>query len=304
MTVLAEISEATTVVADRAGPAVVAIGRDSRGTGVVVAPGRVVTNAHNLRDRTTQVTFADGRAAQASVTGVDVDGDLAVLEVDTADITPLTWGEPSQLRPGTPVFGVARRGANGVRTTFGTVSATEQSFRGPRGRRVTGAFEHTAPLGRGSSGGPVTDTEGQLLGINTSRLGEGFYLAVPADQRLRDRVDALARGEAPVRAQLGVGLAPSAVANRLRRSVGLAPREGLLVQTVLQGAPGEAAGLAPGDLLVAAGERPLSRIDDLMETLDSLTADSSLTLTVVRGVDERTVTVRFDGGEETPEDAS
>lgn len=295
MTVLAEISEATAVVAERAGPAVVAIGRSSRGTGVVVAPGRVVTNAHNLRDRTTQVTFADGRAAQAAVTGVDVDGDLAVLEVDTADITPLAWGDPSGLRPGMPVFGVARRGHNGVRTTFGTVSATEQTFRGPRGRRVTGAFEHTAPLGRGSSGGPVTDTEGRLLGINTSRLGEGFYLAVPADEGLRERVEALARGEVPARAQLGVGLAPSAVANRLRRSVGLPPLEGLLIQTVLPGGPGQAAGLEAGDLLVAAGDRPLGRIDDLMETLDGLTAGSSLILTVVRGVDERTVAVRFDG---------
>lgn len=299
MTVLSEISEATAAVADRAGQAVVAIGRNSRGTGVVVAPGRVVTNAHNLRDRTTQVTFADGRVTQASVVGVDVDGDLAVLEADTADVAPLEWGDPTALRPGAPVFGVARRGANGVRTTFGTVSATDQTFRGPRGRRVTGAFEHTAPLGRGSSGGPVTDTEGRLLGINTSRLGEGFYLAVPADATLRERVDALARGETPARVQLGLGLAPSAVANRLRASVGLPPRDGLLIQTVLPGGPGEAAGLEPGDLLVAAGDRPLDRIDTLLEVLDGLTVDASLLLTVVRGVDERTVSVRFDGSAAT-----
>ena len=299
MTVLHAIGEATAVVAERTGPAVVAVGRNSRGTGVVVAPGRVITNAHNLRDRTTQVTFADGRTAQASAAGVDVDGDLAVLEVDTGDITPLEWGDTATLQAGTPVFGVARRGTNGVRTTFGTVSATDQSFRGPRGRRLTGAFEHTAPLGRGSSGGPVTDTEGRLLGINTSRLGEGFYLAVPADEHLRERVDALARGEAPARPQLGVGLAPSAVANRLRRSVGLTPRDGLLVQMVLPGGPADAAGLEPGDLLVAAGDRPLARIDDLMESLEGVDDGASLLLTVVRGVDERTVSVRFDGGAAT-----
>lgn len=295
MTVLSEISEATAAVAQRTGPAVVAIGRSSRGTGVIVAPGRVVTNAHNLRDRTTQVTFADGRTAQAAAVGVDVDGDLAVLEVDTGDVTPVEWGDATSLQPGTPVFGVARRGSNGVRTTFGTVSATGQSFRGPRGRRLTGAFEHTAPLGRGSSGGPVTDTDGRLLGINTSRLGEGFYLAVPANDELRRRVDALGRGETPVRPQLGVGLAPSAVANRLRRSVGLPDRDGLLVQMVLPGGPAAAAGLEPGDLLVAAGNQELARIDDLMEALDGLESEGSLLLTVVRGVDERTVSVRFDG---------
>ena len=296
MDVLAEISATTTAVADRAGPAVVAIGRNSRGTGVVVAPGRVLTNAHNLRDRTTQVTFGDGRTAQATAAGVDVDGDLAVLEVDTGDIAPVEWSDSGDLRPGTPVFGLARRGAAGLRTTFGTVSATNQTFRGPRGRRVAGAFEHTAPLGRGSSGGPVTDTAGRLLGINTNRLGDGFYLAVPAGPELRERVEALTRGETPSRATLGVGLAPSAVANRLRRSVGLPEREGLLVQAVMPSGPADSAGLEPGDLLVAVGDRPLGRIDDLMEALDGLAPDATLTLTVVRGVEERTVAVRFDAG--------
>lgn len=156
MEILAQITTATTAIAEAVGPAVVSLGRDSRGTGVVVAPGMIVTNAHNLRDRTISVTFADGRTAQAEAQGVDLDGDLAVLSVDTADATPAQWGDVSDLQPGAAVFGVARRGA-GLRTTFGTVSAVDQVFRGPRGRRVTGAFEHTAPLGRGSSGGPVTD---------------------------------------------------------------------------------------------------------------------------------------------------
>ena len=293
MDVLQQIGEATATVTERVGGAVVAIGRNSRGTGVVVAPGRVVTNAHNLRDRTTQITFADGRTAQGTAAGVDVDGDLAVIEVDTGDVAPLVWGDPAAIRPGSAVFGVARRGLSGLRVTFGTVSATDQSFRGPRGRRVSGAFEHTAPLGRGSSGGPVTDSAGQLLGINTSRLGDGFYLAVPADQTLRDRVEALGRGEVPHRARLGVGLAPSAVANRLRRSVGLPEREGLLIQAVVPGGPAASAGLEPGDLLVAAEGQPLARIDDLMTALEGLDAEQSLSLTVVRGVEERTVAVTF-----------
>jgi S1-C subfamily serine protease len=139
----------------------------------------------------------------------------------------------------------------------------------------------------------VTDAEGNLLGINTNRLGDGFYLALLADQRLRDRVDALARGESPQRARLGVGLAPSSVANRLRRSVGLPERDGLLVQTVLTDSPADTAGLEPGDLLVAIGDRELARIDDLMESLDGVDRGASLELTVVRGVDERTVTVTF-----------
>lgn len=294
MDLLEQISEATAAVQARAGDAVVAIGRTSRGTGVVVAPGKVVTNAHNLRDRTTQVTFADGRTAQGAADAVDVDGDLAVLSVDTGEVSPIEWGDAEAVTAGAPVFGLARRGAS-LRTTFGTISAVDQAFRGPRGRRVTGAFEHTAPLGRGSSGGPVTDVEGRLLGINTSRLQEGFYLAIPATAQLRSQLDALGRGETPQRVRLGVGLAPAFVANRLRRAVGLPPRDGLLVQVVSPGEPADGAGIEPGDLIVAVADEPVSRIDDLMAALDGLEADASLALTVVRGVEERSVAVRFDG---------
>lgn len=294
MDVLSHISEATARVAEAAGPAVVAIGRNSRGAGVVIAGGSVLTNAHDLRDRTTQVTFHDGRTEQASVHGVDIDGDLAVLHVDTADIAPIEWADAAGVGPGAPVFGLARRGGDGLRTTFGTVSATNQSFRGPRGRRVAGAFEHTAPLGRGSSGGPVTDAEGRLLGINTSRLGHGFYLAIPADAELRRRSDELRAGNSPRRPRLGVGLAPSSVANRLRRAVGLPPLDGLLVQAVMPDEAGERAGLQIGDLIVAVGDRPVERMDDLMATLDALGADEALTLTVVHGTEERTVAVHFD----------
>lgn len=289
--VLQRITTGAQDVATNAGPAVVAIGRGARGTGVVIAAGQVLTNAHNLRDRSTQVAFGDGRTAQGAVLGLDTDGDLALLEVDTGDITPAGWSETTA-ELGTPVFALARRGS-GLRVTFGTVSAVGQSFRGPRGRRLTGAFEHTAALGRGSSGGPVTDAQGALLGISTSRLGDGFYLAIPADEALRGRVDALSRGEAPRRRHLGVGLAPSAVANRLRAAVGLPEQDGLLVQSVMEDGPAHAAGLATGDLIVAVGDRPVVRIDDLLDIL-ARSEDPALTLTIVRGVEERTVTVTFD----------
>ena len=298
MDLLTSIAQTTAAVGERAGPTVVAIGRNSRGAGVVIAPGAVLTNAHNLRDRTTQITFADGRQEQGTVQAADIDGDLAVIGVDTADIGPLEWATDAP-RAGTPVFALARRGTEGLRTTFGTVSATDQAFRGPRGRRLTGAFEHTAPLGRGSSGGPVTDAEGRLLGINTSRLAHGFYLALPADSDLRGRVDALLKGEAPARPRLGVGLAPSAVANRLRRSVGLPERDGLLVQAVVADEAADRAGLDVGDLIVAVDGEPVARIDDLMTALDTVTEATALTLTVVRGTEQRTVAVRFDGAATT-----
>jgi serine protease Do len=293
MTLLDDIASTTTRIAASAGPSIVAIGRDGRGSGVVLAPGTVLTNAHNLRDRSTAVTFADGRQVQADALGVDVDRDLAVLAVDTADAPALDWAAGPAVAPGTPLLALASSRGGSTRVTFGTVSAIGQAFRGPRGRLVSDAFEHTAPLARGSSGGPVVDLEGRLLGINTKRVGEGFYLAVLADAGLRSRVDALTRGERPVGAQLGVGLAPAHVASRLRASVGLPAREGLLVQVVAEDGPADRAGISTGDLLVAADGREISTADALLDVLDAVRPGGRVTLQVVRGAEEREVAVDF-----------
>ena len=93
-------------------------------------------------------------------------------------------------------------------------------------------------------------------GVNTNRIGEGFYLALPADAALKARVEALARGETPTRERLGVAIAPSHVARRLRRSVGLPERDGVLVRGVEEGSPAEAAGIEAGDLIVWPAARP------------------------------------------------
>jgi serine protease Do len=156
---------------------------------------------------------------------------------------------------------------------------------------VSGAVEHTAPLLPGSSGGPIVDGQGRLLGINTNRLGKGFYQAIAADEALRDKVAALGRGESPKRRYLGVGLAPAHVARKLRRAVGLDEREGLLVRDVEEGSPAARAGVAEGDLIVAAGGRSVASADDLFDALSSVAADATLEVTLVRGTEERTVTI-------------
>src|SRR5437763_3577802 len=272
-------------------------GRFGRGAGVGVGPGLVVTNAHNLRGATVTVTFADGRQATGTVAGADLDRDLAVISVPTGDIEPLEWaGGPAEV--GTPVFAVGGS-PFGPRVTFGLVSAVGQAFRGPGGRLVGGSLEHTAPLSRGSSGGPVVDASGRLLGINTNRLGDGFYLALPAGPELRTRIDRLAQGDVPARRRLGVALVPAPAARHLRKAVGLPERDGVLVRIVEENSPAEAAGLREGDLLTTANGRELRTPDDLFAALDALRDDETLSLHVVRGVEELDVAVRFDahGGE-------
>ena len=290
MTIFDEIQASIARLAENAGLSVAGIGqRWGTGSGIVLGAGQVLTNAHNVRGSQVTVTFADGRTAEGNVAGHDIDGDLAVIEADTGQAAALPWATTAAPAIGTPVFALANPGGRGLRVTFGTVSGIDRTFRGPRGLRITGSLEHTAPLLPGSSGGPVLDVQGQLLGINTNRLGEGFYLAIPADGTLRGRVDALARGESVRRPQLGITITPGHVARRLRRAVGLPDAEGLLIREVAEDGPAARAGLAPGDLIVAAAGQPVRTVDDLSGALR--TASDTIELNVLRGTDERTIQV-------------
>jgi S1-C subfamily serine protease len=299
MTVIDEIGSAVGTVATSVGTSVVGIGRDGRGSGVVIADGQVLTNAHNLRGGEVTVTFADGRSTIGTVAGVDPDGDLAAVTVDTAGANPIEWGGDDGAKVGDAVFGVAATRGGGVRVTFGLVSSIERSFRGPGGRRIAGSVEHTAPLAPGSSGSALVDASGRLVGLNTNRIGEGFYLALPADAALKSRVEALGRGESAQRPRLGVAIAPNHVARRLRRSVGLPERDGILVRGVEDGSAAAAAGVEVGDLIFSAGDREIRDADDLQDALTALEAPYDLG--IVRGAEEKTLSVAKPG--RTPGDA-
>jgi serine protease Do len=295
MTILDEIGASIAQLAGEAGASVVGIGqRWGAGSGIVLGEGQVLTNAHNVRGGHVTVTFADGHTAEGTVAGTDIDGDLAVIEVETGTAPALAWATDAPAI-GTPVFGLANPGGRGLRVTFGFVSGVDRSFRGPRGVRITGSLEHTAPLLPGSSGGPVLNAAGQLLGINTNRLGEGFYLAIPADETLRGRIDALARGESVQPPQLGIAIAPGHVARRLRRAVGLPEADGLLIRGVADDSPAARAELARGDLIVAAAGQPVRAVDDLFGALRAAAPGGTIELTILRGTEERTVHVVLGG---------
>jgi serine protease Do len=293
MAVLEEVTQAVRAVSENVGPAVVGLGRGwGRGSGVVIAAGSVLTTAHNVRGEEVTVTFADGRREKGSVAGVDAEGDLAVVAVDTGEVEPVEWGEPDSLGAGSVVLALANPGGRGLRTTLGLVSAVGARLRGPRGRRIRGTIEHTAPLPRGSAGGPLVDPDGRLLGLNAVRMDGGLIVALPADAALRERAEGLARGEVPARSRLGVAIAPAHVARRLRSAVGLPERDGLLVRWVEEGGAAGSAGIEKGDLIVAAADEPVARIDDLQRRVEA--ADGgSLVLSVVRGNEERDVTVQL-----------
>jgi serine protease Do len=301
MAAVQELEDVVAGAVGRVGPAVVGIGRGwGLGSGVVIDEGTVLTSAHNLRGAEATVTFAGGEREAGEVVGSDSDHDLAVIAVETGDATPVDWDPAASVpRIGSSVVALANPGGRGLRATLGFVSSEGRSFRGPRGRRIENVIEHTAPLPRGSSGGPVVDPKGRLLGLNSLRLEGGLILAVPATAAVRERVDRLVRGEAPAPPRLGVAVAPPRVARRMRRAVGLPERAGLLVRAVERGSPAERAGVERGDLLVAASGKELDGVDGLYSALDTVSpGGGTLDLTVIRGTEERKVPVTFSAREE------
>ena len=134
MSVLTELQESVAAVATAVGPSVVGIGSRLRGSGVVVAEGRVLTNAHNLRGAEVTVRFPGGRTERGTVKAVDWDGDLAVVEVDTTGAPPLAWSKDGATI-GSAVFAAAATPSASTRVSFGFVSSVERAFRGPGGQR-------------------------------------------------------------------------------------------------------------------------------------------------------------------------
>jgi S1-C subfamily serine protease len=288
MSALDEVTATISGVAEAVGGSVVGVNR--HGTGVVIRDGIVVTNAHNLRGEEAYVTFADGRTATGTAAGIDIDGDLAVISVDTGGAAGVEW-TTSAVSVGQVVVALSNPRGRGLRATIGTVSSTGRGFRGPRGRRIPGSLEHTAPLARGSSGGPVLDRDRRLIGLNTNRLQEGFYQALTANDELLQRIESLAAGNAPIRRRLGAAIAPAHVARRLRSAAGLPEVDGLLVREVEEGGPADTAGLKRGDVLVTGDGRDLRSLDDLYEVLDG--DGPKLEFRVARAADEVVVTVSF-----------
>lgn len=257
-----QVAETIAAAAERVGPSVVGIGRGwGRGSGVVIAEHRILTNAHVLRGADVAVRIGDA-LVHGRVAGADARADLAVIAADTGAAPPVAWG-PERLAGvgiGAAVLALADPGGRGLRVTHGHVTSA-----------VRRAVEHTAPLPAGSSGGPLVDPDGFLLGINTVRTDGGLILALPADAAMRGRADALARGERAGRARLGVALTRD-----------------LVVRAVKEASPAAVAGVSPGDRLLAAGDRPLRSVDDLF---DALEAAGELTLTVGRGPEQRDLAV-------------
>ena len=290
---LTDIGGTIAGAARTAGASVVGLGRGwgAAGSGFIIDRDAVLTNAHTLRSDEILVSFADGTRTSGHVKATDPDLDLAVVSVPTGDRPVIAVAPAPVVSIGIPVLALADPAGRGLRVTHGFVSSATVPRRAPRGRRIAGAIEHSAPLPRGSSGGPLLDLEGRLLGINALRADGGLILAIAVDETVSERVRALARGEAFRRFRLGIAVVPPQAAKRLRAAVGLPPADGVLIRSVEDGSAANRAGLLRGDVVLRAGATPASTIDALLDALDEAADAERIELGVLRGTEERTVSV-------------
>ena len=260
MSTFDDLSGAIRAVHDTAGPAVVGIGRGIRGSGIVIADGRVLTNAHNLRGDEVTVTFRDGRIGHRHrARRRRRRRSRGRSSVDTTGATAHRLVRRRTRRSATSCSRLAATGSGAARVTPGFVSAVEQSFRGPGGSRSAAASSTPRRWPRARPAGRSSTAAGRLVAINTNRIGEGFYLARPGRRGL-PRAGRRARAAASRSAGRvsAIAIAPSHVARRLRALGRARPSvTGLLVRGVEDGSPAARAGIREGDLLVEAAGRAL-----------------------------------------------
>jgi S1-C subfamily serine protease len=291
-----QVSERIAVLGAAAGPSLVRVeaGRRPVATGIVWAPGVVVTTQHAL-DGEAELTVGldDGQTASAALAGRDPAVDLAVLRVEAQELTPAAFGDLTPLRVGHLVVAAARPGRS-VRAALGVVSALGDHYRTNAGGRVERYLEAALPLPSGFAGGLLLTAadgiSGTGLGLLSPALVRGAAVALPAVTLRRVVGTLLERGRID-RGFLGIVTTPGELPSGLAGTLG--QRSALVVVSIAAGSPAEEAGLLLGDALVALGERPVRQVRDLIELLDEEPLGSAARVRIVRAGELRELAVRI-----------
>jgi S1-C subfamily serine protease len=283
-------SHAVVSVVDAVGPSVVSIGIDKgrgegRGSGVVISSdGYVLTNSHVIHGATAiTVSLTDGRRFPASVQGDDPATDLALIRVEAPALPTARLGQSGRLRAGQLVIAIGNPFGFQSTVSAGVVSAIGRSLRSTAGRLIDDIIQTDVALNPGNSGGPLVDSRGRVVGINTAifAMAQGISFAVPIDTATWVIPQLLTRGRV-VRAYLGLGGQSRPVDRRLARLLGLPGERAVEVANVEPDTPAAAAGLRTGDLIIAIGTRPVETVDDVHRLLAPDAIGRELTIVFAR----------------------
>lgn len=309
MGTLQSLSAEVAAVAERVGPAVLHVrtiraihspsgrSRLGAGSGFLVAPdGYALTNSHVIqRAAAVEVELADGRSSLADVIGDDPATDLALLRLGAGENLPhLELGDSNAVAVGDFVIAVGSPFGLARTVTLGIVSALGRTLAAPGGgRSIEGVIQTDAMLNPGNSGGPLVDSEGKAIGVNTAMhaAGQGICFAVPANTASFVVGELLRHGRVR-RAWLGISAEEVLLPTPIARRFDLDSARGVVVRSVQDDTPAEEAGLSRGDVLVRFRDERTESVADLHRLLDAQAIDSACEATVVRQGKLRALAVR------------
>jgi len=236
------------------------------GSGVVIAPdGYLLTNHHVVQGAAhLSVTFTDGAAVAAEVVGSDAPTDLAVLRAHSSGLPYAALGDSARLRAGQLVIAMGNPLGFESSVSTGVVSALGRSLRSQTGRLIENIIQHTAPLNPGNSGGPLLDSRGVVMGINTAIIAraQGIGFAIPARTAQWVLSQILAHGRVR-RGYLGIGGRDRPVERRLVRALDLPAERAVEVMSAEPNGPAYRAGVRTGDFILALNGQAVQYVDDL-----------------------------------------
>lgn len=290
-------SSAVIGAVETAGPAVVHIGvlkgnrPASVGSGLVVASdGLILTNSHVVSGAgAIKVSMADGQKSDARVIGEDPHSDIAVLRTDVHLAAPaLSFFDSKAIHKGQLAIAIGNPLGFEQTVTAGVVSATGRSMRSQTGRLIDDVIQTDAALNPGNSGGPLVDSRGRVIGINTAviRGAQGICFSVAANTALYVLGHVLQHGRVR-RASLGIEGATTPIPRHVARFSGVEQDAGVRVLKTIKDGPAEAAGLQSGDLLIAIDDAPVLGIDDLLRLLNHERVNQSVRVSLLRKGERR-----------------
>jgi S1-C subfamily serine protease len=252
---------------------------------VIITPdGYVLTNDHVVRGAPRlDAVLPDGTSIEARIVGEDPDTDLALLRLARGGLPAATLGQSARLRVGQLVVAIGNPLGLQATVTTGVISALRRTLRGVSGRLIEDVVQTDAALNPGNSGGALVDSTGRVIGITTAIIGgaQGICFAVPLDAATWV-VPVLMREGRVVRGYLGLAGQTQPFDRRLGRRLGLALPAGVLVASLAEGGPAAAAGLRPGDLILAVDGEPTPSVDAIHRLLGRHAIGRALALRVLR----------------------
>lgn len=269
--------------------------REGGGSGAVIAPdGYILTNSHVVHNaREVSVRFTDGSIRSAEIVGEDPPTDLAALKVLASGLPYAQIGDSNTLKVGQLVIAVGNPLGLESTVSNGVVSSLGRAIRSISGRLIENIIQHTAPLNPGSSGGPLVNTRGQVVGINTAIIAaaQGIGFAIPSNTASWVLSRLMTRGRV-ARSFLGIAGAPRPLSRRTIRALNLSAEQAVIILQVVNGGPADQAGLQVGDLVIRIGDRDVATMDDIYRFLTEWPAGKPVNVAILRLGQQHTIEVQ------------